>query len=832
MPDELIQIRKPELGRPNDRRVTQEYIDARPELAGLSPFVEGQDVDLVEEVNTAMQGLHALVTYADPELGPALREVLDVEVPAKLQEMTDIIADTAQTADYVLASAGSDGYNYNGEAWPTTGVPANGAHGTLRTSDGVLAGTVTGGAWVTQGAPVASKLAGLSIIPSSRYGLGDPITKLRQRLAIYATSGGEFGLPDDPDMEYAASAEGIIIRAGQIVRGLRGLSKIRALAGASENLFDLTLGGALESVTITNTANTGRLGMRLGAGARLRDVTVDGWSGQFARTGSTIPPGTLSGSDGSFPIWGSGAGIIIDGLTMRDVISGPWISAAPGLQIPRADIRLRPGGTVNGQHRGLRINDSPDAMLGTIYIENGVLGLEIYRFNDGPQGGFIASAVKTRNCSFAGVSLHQQTDGILHHISDGDSIGLEVASSQNIQVNARIRGATRYPMTLWGGEGQWGNLPALGLRADRNIINATIESSGTLYVGGDDNILNIRTKNATGTAVLFKDSATRNEATIHNTDLAAGHHVRIEDAADNTIRVSGNGGISGAKISSNAGGVATGNRVSVAGLTAENIVVMDAGVIGNHVEMIGTLTTTFGVSDNSGNTTNSSEYMLPTGGRRMDRELQMRSMIPASAAQPVLVGPPLGMYINRWDGTAGTSVRHAASMVTALDGSNQIVLAWFLETSQAAQLNSSGLRLFSGGFRAANGLGYDAITADGSLRRRLRLNAAGRWVNAVLNGSSVDTGENYTVQQGPPIATITVDFPSIAALSSVTQDMAVTRASLIDGVDVTIRGPGTPGVTVRGYVSAADTVRLVATNNTGAAIDPPSMNLTVKVTSA
>lgn len=73
---ELIQIPKPDLGRPNDSRLTQDYIDARPELAGVRPFVEGEDVDLVDELNDRLGTLHALVAYASPELGERLEETI------------------------------------------------------------------------------------------------------------------------------------------------------------------------------------------------------------------------------------------------------------------------------------------------------------------------------------------------------------------------------------------------------------------------------------------------------------------------------------------------------------------------------------------------------------------------------------------------------------------------------------------------------------------------------------------------------------------------------------------------------------------------------------
>ncbi|GGL15993.1 SGNH/GDSL hydrolase family protein [Deinococcus radiotolerans] len=64
----LIQVPKPDLGRPNDSRLTQAYLDSRPELKNLTPFNPATDFDLIDAINDAFGRLHALVQYADPAL--------------------------------------------------------------------------------------------------------------------------------------------------------------------------------------------------------------------------------------------------------------------------------------------------------------------------------------------------------------------------------------------------------------------------------------------------------------------------------------------------------------------------------------------------------------------------------------------------------------------------------------------------------------------------------------------------------------------------------------------------------------------------------------------
>lgn len=95
---DLIQIPRPELGRPNDPRVTPSYIASRPELAGVAPFDPDIDVDLVGEVNRALGQLHAQVAYADPELHG--------ELVALKEETQQALTDTAQSAALAVSAAG------------------------------------------------------------------------------------------------------------------------------------------------------------------------------------------------------------------------------------------------------------------------------------------------------------------------------------------------------------------------------------------------------------------------------------------------------------------------------------------------------------------------------------------------------------------------------------------------------------------------------------------------------------------------------------------------------------------------------------------------------
>lgn len=89
---------------------------------------------------------------------------------------------------------------------------------------------------------------------------------------------------------------------------------------------------------------------------------------------------------------------------------------------------------------------------------------------------------------------------------------------------------------------------------------------------------------------------------------------------------------------------------------------------------------------------------------------------------------------------------------------------------------------------------------------------------------STFVGNNWQVFSG----SATHDFPSIAAGASSTTTVAVAGVLASRGRVDSIRASGTlSGLTLTGYVSADNTVTLVAANNTGDAIDLPSLTFTV-----
>lgn len=65
-----------------------------------------------------------------------------------------------------------------------------------------------------------------------------------------------------------------------------------------------------------------------------------------------------------------------------------------------------------------------------------------------------------------------------------------------------------------------------------------------------------------------------------------------------------------------------------------------------------------------------------------------------------------------------------------------------------------------------------------------------------------------------------MDFPSIAAAASAVLTATITGAELGDIVSVGLPANNSAGVIYQGYVSAANTVTIRATNITAAAIDP------------
>lgn len=128
----------------------------------------------------------------------------------------------------------------------------------------------------------------------------------------------------------------------------------------------------------------------------------------------------------------------------------------------------------------------------------------------------------------------------------------------------------------------------------------------------------------------------------------------------------------------------------------------------------------------------------------------------------------------------------------------------------------------------ANDTGPDArrselvfqLSADGTASPRdvLILDPASGVTNAQL-GLRIATGTTLLRLLS---AAATLNFPSIAAGAS--SDLAITVTGAVVGDSVTLGLPAAPaaGVILQGFVSAADTVTVRATNVTAAAIDPAS----------
>jgi hypothetical protein len=78
-------------------------------------------------------------------------------------------------------------------------------------------------------------------------------------------------------------------------------------------------------------------------------------------------------------------------------------------------------------------------------------------------------------------------------------------------------------------------------------------------------------------------------------------------------------------------------------------------------------------------------------------------------------------------------------------------------------------------------------------------------------------------------ASTTFDFPNIAAGNNSTTTVAATGAALGDAVVVNPDSTLEAGLILYGYVSAANTVTIVASNGTAAAINPASRTYYVAV---
>jgi len=79
------------------------------------------------------------------------------------------------------------------------------------------------------------------------------------------------------------------------------------------------------------------------------------------------------------------------------------------------------------------------------------------------------------------------------------------------------------------------------------------------------------------------------------------------------------------------------------------------------------------------------------------------------------------------------------------------------------------------------------------------------------------------------VGSATYDAPNVASGAQTTTTVTVTGAQLGDKVETITLGLSAGGMVVTGYVSAADTVTVVLTNLSGAAVNLASTTLTVEV---
>ena len=171
----LIQVQRPELGRPSDKRLTAEYIAARPELTGVTPFDPERDVDLPDAINEALGRVNALVKYASPELAAALIEVLG--------GLTAALPGVEQSRDEALSAASVTRY---GSAAEREADLANRAESdwAFTAADGdVVYSRVTGGAWVQAGPRIQAKQT--RVINAEIVLLADGVTDIGTTLQAY-----------------------------------------------------------------------------------------------------------------------------------------------------------------------------------------------------------------------------------------------------------------------------------------------------------------------------------------------------------------------------------------------------------------------------------------------------------------------------------------------------------------------------------------------------------------------------------------------------------------------------------------------------------------------
>lgn len=97
-----------------------------------------------------------------------------------------------------------------------------------------------------------------------------------------------------------------------------------------------------------------------------------------------------------------------------------------------------------------------------------------------------------------------------------------------------------------------------------------------------------------------------------------------------------------------------------------------------------------------------------------------------------------------------------------------------------------------------------------------------------IRATWVSTTIGWLVENAVLGKSVAIDLPSIANNASRTEDVTVTGAAIGQYVQVSSNG-NLLGLSVSAYVSAANTVRLVFINNTGAAVDPASQTFFINV---
>ncbi|THF70513.1 hypothetical protein E7T06_07350 [Deinococcus sp. Arct2-2] len=265
-----INIPRPELGRPSDKRVTAEFLQAR-NLNGPA-FDPTRDVDVLDAVEDALVDLHALVAYADPELGPALQELV-VEAEQSLadiaQSTAGLQAAAAGAVPYVNLAAFPAANLYNGKsAWATD-------TGFVYKSDG--AAWVKTGEVATPGAVQAASTAAASALAQANLLAGDFL--LSASVAAIPNTAGTYRVTQgiDAGQVHQRLGNGTLVR----LNGLEAMSVGGLESRDGVNVLDYRL--AADGFDIAPAVL--RAAQKLGAGVvRLAPGQIYTWS-----TNITIP---------------------------------------------------------------------------------------------------------------------------------------------------------------------------------------------------------------------------------------------------------------------------------------------------------------------------------------------------------------------------------------------------------------------------------------------------------------------------------------------------------------------------------------------------------------